>query len=780
MSTVPGSLSQSGAIPAVATPPSPALADRWLTELHTLLRELEAATAANHTLPPVFSEAVDDRLVQVRLGAVASLFAALRCKNAATAGHALRVALNCSAWALQMDLPESERDAVEVAALLHDVGIIGAPDHILLKAATLDADETAVMSRARRTSLDILRSGCTSPQLLEIVESIPAWYDGSGPGKGDRSNLSGRPEGCCTRIGPVPFSGAGRHIPLGARMIAIVEAFDAMTTDHVYRPARSQERAMAELFRCAGTQFDPELVERFAEFRQGDQAAIHWEVAHRWLRSLEPGTVDSFWELSAVPLPVGEPTVDALFQGRLLDNMYDAVVFIDGAGRVVLWNRGTERLTGVPAASVRGEMWHPELLGLSDEKGHPVNETDCPIHTAIRCGAQSLRRLTILGRGRRPVAVDTHAIPVIDEQGISQGAILLFHDASSETSLEQRCQSLHEKATKDPLTQVANRAEFDRVHAMFVAAHQQQQVPCSLLMCDLDRFKRVNDTFGHQAGDEAIKCLASLLKSSCRPGDLVARYGGEEFVLLCADCDNASAARRADQVRKALSQVPQPKMEGRSVTVSFGVTEIQPGDTPETMLRRADRALLMAKSNGRNSVVQLGSGSNDETAETQTPSRIFGSARPKESLQQDLITPVPVKIAIEKLRGFVADHQATIVTIDGGQVRLEIEDRPASGFRRFTDRSAAFWIDLSFEEERLQKERAGESPSLGGGATRTKIRVAISPRRSRDRRRDQFMARARDVLMSFRSYLMASEDESESPPGALVRAKQMLAPWLTK
>ena len=137
---------------------------------------------------------------------------------------------------------------------------------------------------------------------------------------------------------------------------------------------------------------------------------------------------------------------------------------------------------------------------------------------------------------------------------------MLFHDASSETSLEQRCQSLHEKATKDPLTQVANRAEFDRVHAMFVAAHQQQQVPCSLMMCDLDRFKQVNDTYGHQAGDEVIKSLASLLKSSCRPGDLVARYGGEEFVVLCADCDNATAARRAEQIRKALSQIPQAKM----------------------------------------------------------------------------------------------------------------------------------------------------------------------------------------------------------------------------
>ena len=130
------------------------------------------------------------------------------------------------------------------------------------------------------------------------------------------------------------------------------------------------------------------------------------------------------------------------------------------------------------------------------------------------------------------MAVDTHVIPVIGGDGAPQGAILLLHDASSETSLEQRCQSLADKATRDPLTQVANRAEFDRVHDMFVTAHQQQQVPCSLLMCDLDRFKLVNDTYGHQAGDEAIKSLAALLKGACRPGDLVARYGGEEFVML--------------------------------------------------------------------------------------------------------------------------------------------------------------------------------------------------------------------------------------------------------
>jgi len=744
---------ESQAIPSVEIPTAPESAERWMTELHALLRELEVMTVASEVLPPVFGESVDDRLVQARLGVAASLFTALECKNAAVAGHALRVALTCSGWAVGLGLSEDERDAVEIAALLHDVGMIGAPDQILLKPGTLDADEAAVMARSRKMSLSILRRSCALPQVLEIVENMPAWYD-------------------CSRSG---FAASGLRIPLGARMIAIAEAFDAMTTDHVYRPAFSQERAMGELFACSGKQFDPELVSRFEEFCREDQTTARGEAASRWLRLLASTTTNSYWELSGNTSPAVEPAVGAMFQGRLLDTMYDAVVFIDTASRVVLWNRGAERLTGIAGASIRGQLWHPLLLGLSDEKGSSVGETDCPVYTAIRCGVQSLRRLTILGRRQQPVAVDTHAIPVIDQKGVTHGAVLLFHDASSETSLEQRCQSLHEKATKDPLTQVANRAEFDRVHAMFVAAHQQQQVPCSLLMCDLDRFKLVNDNYGHQAGDDVIKSLASLLKSSCRPGDLVARYGGEEFVVLCADCDNASAARRAKQVCKALSQLAQPKMGGRAVTVSIGVTEIQPGDTPETMLRRADRALLMSKAAGRNTVVQLGTGIGGEMDLIRVSSRLFKSARPNDLIEQHLVTPVPVRIAVEKLRGFVADHRARIIAVNGNQVRMEISDRPVGRIRRLTDRPATFCLDLQMEEE-----HGSESTPPDAGVTRTKIKITVSTRATRNRRQSEAMVKAREILISFRSYLMATECDFSPSSSVMNRVKRMFSPWLAR
>jgi len=730
-------------------------ADRWMSEIGTLLRELQNVSTANAALPPIFSEAEDNKLVQVRLGMASSLFAALRCKHAATAGHTLRVALTCSSWALRMGLDPKQRDVIEVAALLHDVGVIGVPDRILLKPGALSADEATVITQSRHKSLEILRHSCASREVLDAVEYVPAWYNGARPG----------------------FKLSGDELPLAARMIAIAEAFDAMTTDHVYRKAMSQERAMTELFDCADTQFDPVLVERFAELCACDASQLHREVAGRWLLSLDPELVSSHWQLNCDLSPTVASSTDTLFQEKLLENMYDAVVFISTSAQVMLWNRGAERLTGITGSSVARRQWHPDLLKMADEKGNPVDEADCPVLCVIRTGVQSLRRLTICGPSGRAVSVDTHIIPVIAEDGTMLGAILLFHDASSETSLEQRCQNLYEKSTKDPLTQVANRAEFDRVHEMFVIAHQRQQVPCSLIIGDLDRFKLVNDTWGHQAGDAVIKSVATLLKGSCRPGDLVARYGGEEFVVLCADCDNATATRRAENIRQALSQMPQPQMNGRPAHVSFGVTEIQPGDTAETMLRRADRALLMAKSNGRNRVVQLGTGSDQKAQDAKTRFWPLKTPRADKLLEQTLVTPVPVRIAVEKLRGFVADHEAKIIKVDGNNVRLRITDKKSMRRRRRNDRPVTFRVDLQFEEERLKKD-VTDLPS--DGVSRTRIYVSISPNKNRDRRRDDVSKRAGDVLLSFRSYLMAAEEAGEPPEKTTSRAKRILGPWLAK
>jgi diguanylate cyclase (GGDEF)-like protein len=677
----------------------------------------------------------------------------LRWKHEPTARHCLRVTMSCSIWSARMGLSDADRDELELAALLHDIGKIGVPDAILTKPGPLTPQEAAVMDGHWLMGREILQSTCASQGVLDIVAGAASWYDGS------RAHLE---YDCETP-------------PVGARMLSVVDAFDAMMTDHVYRRALSRERAFNELYRCGGTQFDPELVKLFTQFQEGDQLKLSETVAQRWLAALEPDLVNANWRLQEAPSSTGLLVPESLFQQKMLANMYDAVLFVDSSLRVVQWNRGAERLTGISGPSIYQRRWLPSLLELRDEHAEIIRDEDCPIAYAIRTGVQWLRRLSIRGRGGRQVAVDAHAVPVVAADGITYGLALLLHDVSPEISLEERCENLHELATKDPLTQVANRAEFDRAHEMFVAAHLESNLPCSLIISDIDRFKLVNDTYGHQAGDEVIQSFARLLKASCRPGDLAARYGGEEFVLLCADCDNGAAVRRAEELRKGFSVIPQSALGGRPVTASFGVTEIQPGDTPETMLRRADRALLNAKESGRNRVVQLGIGT--DPADSRPEPKPARRKRPAGHIliERDLISEAPLSVCIEKLRGFVADHHAEVDEVDGNHIRLKIGDEGGSALRRMADRPLRLVIDVVFEER--ERETAAGNGGARPGAARTLIRLAISPQRNRDRRQEQAIEWARQLLISFRAYLMATECESQPSSGIWRRARWLLSSW---
>jgi len=667
-----------------------------------------------------------ERLVAARLGVSAGLFAALRVRHLPTAIHSLRVALLCSAWAKWRGMTDQERDELEVAALLHDVGLIGLPDQILLKPGPLTPEEILYVDRARLMSVEILRHVTDNEKILRIVGNVPAWYD-------------------ATRAG---YSAWGRAIPEAARMIAVAEAFDAMTTDHLYRPAMSVERAFAELYHGAGRQFDPDLVEEFVRFYRGGADGAKEDVARRWLTDLDAESVNHLWRWVSPSQTILPPEMETVFQHRLLQNMRDGVIFVDTQELILQWNPGAERLSGIMAEAVRSRKWSPTILGLRSERGEPLTEQDCPVLTALRCGAQVLRRLSMQGRNQEKVPVDLHAVPVVLQDGTILGAVAIIHDASPEINLEQRLEYFRERVTRDPLTDLANRAEFDRMLPLFVEQYQRRGIPFSLIICDLDRFKQVNDTYGHQAGDDALRTLAGVLRRFSRSGDLVARYGGEEFVMLCAACDIATATRRAEEMREALARTPLARLNGRVVTASFGVTEVQPGDTPETILRRADRALLMAKANGRNMVVQLGVGNHGETAPVSSKHWWWRSASPEVSVEETLISPFPLALAVEKLHGFIADHQARIRKVQGNRLEMDIEVRNPLRSRRRSDRPVCFdMVVVMSEDKRANEETPGRSC----------FRIRITPKSTRERRRREIAARLEELLTSFRSYLAISE-----------------------
>jgi len=154
----------------------------------------------------------------------------------------------------------------------------------------------------------------------------------------------------------------------------------------------------------------------------------------------------------------------------------------------------------------------------------------------------------------------------------------------------------------DPLTQLSNRRYFsERIEDMISLANRKSQ-PLSLIMIDIDHFKSINDTYGHDAGDRVLQAFAGLMKINTRKEDLVSRFGGEEFIILLPFTDILQAYDFSERIRTDLSR-KNLLGNGRQITASFGVSRLMPDEGSESVLKRADRALLQAKTLGRNRTV---------------------------------------------------------------------------------------------------------------------------------------------------------------------------------
>ena len=154
----------------------------------------------------------------------------------------------------------------------------------------------------------------------------------------------------------------------------------------------------------------------------------------------------------------------------------------------------------------------------------------------------------------------------------------------------------------DPLTGIANRRIFLESLGGVISFAQRHQTPLSIIMADLDDFKSVNDTFGHNAGDQVLQGFATLLIENSRQEDLAARFGGEEFIMMLPGTGAEDAAVLGERLRRDWKEVAFPGISIR-VTASFGVAAYQPGDTVDDFIERADQALYDAKMLGKNQVV---------------------------------------------------------------------------------------------------------------------------------------------------------------------------------
>jgi diguanylate cyclase len=174
-------------------------------------------------------------------------------------------------------------------------------------------------------------------------------------------------------------------------------------------------------------------------------------------------------------------------------------------------------------------------------------------------------------------------------------------------ALQSSLRGAEEATRMDPLTGVGNRRLFDTAMTKAVDDSHAKQAPLSLVMCDIDHFKRVNDMFGHHVGDEVIKVLVSVIMANVRETDSVARYGGEEFAIILPGTKLLDAEEVAERIRRKFAakrfSVRNTTQKIGQVTASFGVAEHRPGDDVLTFLHRADAKLYEAKARGRDRVI---------------------------------------------------------------------------------------------------------------------------------------------------------------------------------
>lgn len=275
----------------------------------------------------------------------------------------------------------------------------------------------------------------------------------------------------------------------------------------------------------------------------------------------------------------------------------DGVVATDAADRIQFINPIAEALLGWRQADALGKP-ASEVLRLNDR--HTGRAIESPSSRALRANAAVDPELGILATAHngRQLPIDASAAPIRDERGNLLGVVVAFREVSERLSAEQ---ALSQLAHVDPLTGLANRGKLLLQAEHELLAAKRHQTRLGLIFMDLDRFKQVNDQFGHAAGDLLLQTVAKRLQTCIRKTDCVARLGGDEFVLLLPDLHSADElALIADKIIASVLKPFDLGQHAAAVGISLGAA-LYPEDAQsvDTLMQCADAALYQAKTDGR-------------------------------------------------------------------------------------------------------------------------------------------------------------------------------------
>jgi diguanylate cyclase (GGDEF)-like protein/putative nucleotidyltransferase with HDIG domain len=548
---------------------------------------------------------------ELHLATIEALALAIDAKDQGSTTHLRRVQVYASGLAEAVGMSPGDVQGVRTAALLHDIGKLAVPDHVLAKPGPLTPEEFQKVE--------------VHPQIgAEILAGVPFPYPVAPLVLGHHERWDGR---------GYPHGLAADEIPLGARILAVVDQYDAITSDRSYHRALGRDEALAKIRADAGRGLDPAIVELFASLLPALEAEAE--------RQGEPSRRLSFAARGAA-----RPGAGLAVEGRGTD------VFTD----IALAHREIYALYEL-AHSMGSSLGIGDTMSLVSSKLAPlVPFTSCALylrhddtdsmrcafavgHDAERVGQFSMRIGTGLagwvGRNRRPLvnarpSADYEAAGAGSDTALKSGlvspivfndqligALALYHgDASFYTEDHRRLLErvaemaagvihnsvVYEQTRKDsltdPLTGLQNSRSMYTHLSRELARAERLGSEVSLLVLDLDNLKTINDTYGHNAGDRALREVARVLKAGIRPYDICVRYAGDEFVVVLSGCGPDEAAHKRRELQQAVDEIVFDGRPGEPVHVagSFGAASFpQDGRSYEALLATADRLMYEDK-----------------------------------------------------------------------------------------------------------------------------------------------------------------------------------------
>ena len=659
---------------------------------------------------------------------VSTILRAMRMRDPAGLLHSQRMAVISSGVAKLLGWTDEQRRQLEIAAILHEIGKLGIPDHILHKPGKLSSEEYDFVLQHQHAGVNMLQAFHTDPTVISMLTTL-------------HHDLSGS-------SAHIEVPGQQIDLPLGPRILAVADAYDSLNTVKPYRRGMTHAESISTLLEKSGRRYDESIIRTLNRWYENEGSALF-------------RLTESFYDAERTPEISQEHRDDIALLSQFIgvlcqfQQLYDGYFLLDARENYCIWSDGMPSLTGLPVQHVLRRSWQTTdvLLAPNTEDSVPATERDdTMIVQAMRTGRAQFASRRCRVSGNNFIKADIYTMPIIGPGQKIAGVIQLIRNKSRVSPDDVG--KLTRLAMCDSLTGVANRGQLEsRLRQLLEEFHAQDGTrSLSVIFLDVDHFKCINDNHGHQVGDQVLIDLARLLQHETYSLEVIGRYGGEEFVIVCPDTDLEAAVRRAERLRTSIMKSSIGGITGLSVTSSFGVATARRIDTVQSLLERADTCLYNAKAAGRNRTCRE---SELETAATVEPGHSDDDKiRISESngvfhFSDRVEVSTSLEITAMKLRAFISEHRGVVVDQEKGKMQIRLGTPGFFGhWGKSTSRQP---VDLSIS---FETTRNGRSPQE---KIRTHRIVTVDMRsQGKVPGMDHFAARCLSLMRDLKAFLQGS------------------------